>query len=250
MTGATHGVVARGGLRGKLRSQPRKVAGARPRCLASRATAQNTPSSAVGSNLLEAIQAATKVIPDSTLAPDRYLRDASVSNAVVSTELLSHCLANTSAFYDFAVRSRCFRAVGDPAVLALSGTARHQALGQPREAHVTSRSPGQFRASIPRRRQGAPSRDSKAPTCDRRTQSRKVRRGRRGRVRATPCWTRPSSMWAPCSRTASAGASRPRSTLGLQRTPVCHSAAPSKCGLSVPISRRFDWKYTFGQGCS
>jgi hypothetical protein len=63
-----------------------------------------TPSSATGSNLLEAIKEYTKILPDSTLSPDGYKDDAETSNAVVNTELLSHILANTSAFYDFAVR--------------------------------------------------------------------------------------------------------------------------------------------------
>jgi hypothetical protein len=85
---------------------PRGVAGRghAPGRLAAKSAAVKTPSSATASNLLDAIKECSKILPDSTLSPDRYKDDATTSNAVVNVALLSHILANTSAFYDFAVR--------------------------------------------------------------------------------------------------------------------------------------------------
>lgn len=52
--------------------------------------------------MLTELEKYTTVLPDSTLAPDSTLSSDS-SSAVVNTALVSHILANTSAFYEFEV---------------------------------------------------------------------------------------------------------------------------------------------------
>lgn len=65
--------------------------------------ALKTPSNQTGSDMLTELEKYTTVLPDSTLSPEK-MTTAGSSSAVVNTALLSHILANTSAFYDFAVR--------------------------------------------------------------------------------------------------------------------------------------------------
>ena len=67
-------------------------------------SAVKTPSSQTGSDMLSELEKYTTVLPDSTLSPEK-MTEAGSSSAVVNTALLSHILANTSAFYDFAVSS-------------------------------------------------------------------------------------------------------------------------------------------------
>lgn len=68
--------------------------------------AVKTPSNQTGSDMLAELEKYTTVLPDSTLSPEK-MTEAGSSSAVVNTALLSHILANTSAFYEFAVCTLC-----------------------------------------------------------------------------------------------------------------------------------------------
>jgi hypothetical protein len=76
---------------------------ARVRCPIARAAVQ-TPSSATAANVLQRLQEYTVLLDDNPLDVISAPRDAKSSAALVNHGLLSHILANTSAFYEFAVR--------------------------------------------------------------------------------------------------------------------------------------------------
>ena len=86
----------------KIPSRP--VSAATPALRKPACSALKTPSNQTGSDMLAELEKYTTVLPDSTLSPEK-MTEAGSSSAVVNTALLSHILANTSAFYDFAVSS-------------------------------------------------------------------------------------------------------------------------------------------------
>ena len=63
-----------------------------------------TPSSATGSDVLHQVKEHTVVLSDDTLAAVTTPQEAESSAALVNFGLLSHVLANTSAFSEFQVR--------------------------------------------------------------------------------------------------------------------------------------------------
>ena len=65
--------------------------------------ATKTPSSATGSDLLEQIQLHTVTLPDSALESLSAAGEGKASAALVNFGLMSHVLANPSAFYEVAV---------------------------------------------------------------------------------------------------------------------------------------------------
>lgn len=67
--------------------------------------AVQTPSSATADNMLHRITEHTHLLDDNPLDVISAPRDAESSAALVSFSLLSHILANTSAFYEFSARS-------------------------------------------------------------------------------------------------------------------------------------------------
>lgn len=54
--------------------------------------------------MLQDLKQYTTVLLDSTLSPEKMTGNATTDAAVVNVALMSHILANTSAFYEFAVR--------------------------------------------------------------------------------------------------------------------------------------------------
>eukprot|EP00892_Ulva_mutabilis_P007282 jgi/Ulvmu1/4926/UM203_0005.1 len=67
-----------------------------------RVHAVSTPSNQTGSNVLQDLKQYTTVLLDSTLSPEKMTGDSTTDAAVVNFALMSHILANTSAFYEFA----------------------------------------------------------------------------------------------------------------------------------------------------
>lgn len=78
-----------------------------------RVFAVSTPSNKTGSNILQDLKQYTTVLLDSTLSPEKMTGNSTTDAAVVNVALMSHILANTSAFYEFAVRGKhCMVSVG------------------------------------------------------------------------------------------------------------------------------------------
>ena len=85
-------------------SRGRTVSACRQSCVA-RAQAVQTPSSAPAANVLQRLEEHTVLLDDNPLDVISTPRDAESSAALVNYGLLSHILANTSAFYEFSVRT-------------------------------------------------------------------------------------------------------------------------------------------------
>lgn len=67
-----------------------------------RVFAVSTPSNKTGSNVLQDLKQYTTVLLDSTLSPEKMTGNSTTDAAVVNVALMSHILANTSAFYEFS----------------------------------------------------------------------------------------------------------------------------------------------------
>jgi hypothetical protein len=89
--------------------------------------ALRTPSNQTGSDLLAELNAYTTVLPDSTLSP-KTMSDLNTGAAVVNTSLLSHILANTSAFYEYSV---CFVLFLPPFAICVPGAEQLQGADGP-----------------------------------------------------------------------------------------------------------------------